>query len=52
MVKTALFETLLDSAIENPDGSWTFTLENKTYTLSNRDEVRRIAEEHGYIIIY
>jgi hypothetical protein len=52
MVKTALFETLLESATENPDGTWEFTLEGKTYALSSKDEVRKIAEEHGYIIIY
>lgn len=52
MVKTALFETLLESAAENPDGTWSFTLEGKSYILTDKDEVRKIAEDHGYIIIY
>ena len=52
MVKTALFETLLESAVSNGDGTWTFTLEGKSYRLDDKDEVRRIAEAHGYIIIY
>jgi hypothetical protein len=52
MVKTALFETLLESAVANGDGTWTFTLEGKIYRIDDRDEVRRIAEEHGYIIIF
>lgn len=52
MVKTALFETLLESAVDNGDGTWTFTLEGKSYTLTDKDHVRKVAEEHGYIIIY
>ena len=52
MGKTALFETLLESAVANDDGTWTFTLEGKSYRLADKDEVRRVAEAHGYIIIY
>ena len=51
MVKTATFEALLESLVEDADG-FVFTLEGKTYRIGDRDEVRRIAEEHGYIIIY
>ncbi len=51
MIKTATFESLLDSLVEE-DGEYVFTLEGKTYRIKDRDEVRRIAEEHGYILIY
>lgn len=52
MVKTATFEALLEDARPDGEGSYLFTLEGKTYRLSDRDEVRKIAEQHGYIIIY
>ena len=52
MIKTATFEALLDGA--KPDGAegFIFTLEGTTYRITNKDEVRKIAEQHGYIIIY
>ena len=52
MVKTALFETLLESAVDNGDDTWTFTLEGKTYTITDTLQISRIAQEHDYIIIY
>ena len=52
MVKTATFEALLEDARPDGEGDFLFTLEGKTYRIKNRDEVRRIAEQHGYIIIY
>ena len=52
MVKTATFEALLEDALPDGEGGFTFTLEGKTYHLRERDEVRRIAELHVYIIIY
>jgi hypothetical protein len=52
MVKTATFEALLNDAIADGEGGFTFTLEGKTYHLQDKDEVRKIAEAHGYIIIY
>lgn len=52
MVKTATFESLLNDAVPDGEGGFHFTLEGKTYHLQVRDEVRKIAEEHGYIIIY
>ena len=52
MVKTATFEALLEDALPDGEGGFTFTLEGKTYHLRERDEVRKIAELHGYIIIY
>jgi len=51
MVKTATFEALLESVVEDGDG-WLFTLEGKSYRIVDKDEVRKIAESHGYIIIY
>jgi hypothetical protein len=52
MIKTATFEALLEDA--RPDGSdgFIFTLEGTTYNIKDKDEVRKIAEQHGYIIIY
>lgn len=51
MVKTATFEALLESVQEDGDG-YIFTLEGKAYRITDKDEVRRIAESHNYIIIY
>jgi hypothetical protein len=51
LVKTATFEALLESVVEDGDG-WLFTLEGKTYRIADKDEVRGIAESHGYILIY
>ncbi|MBK5276194.1 MAG: hypothetical protein JJE30_14245 [Desulfuromonadales bacterium] len=52
MIKTATFEALLEDAKPDGAGGFTFTLEGKTYHIKDRDEVRTIAEQHGYIIIY
>ena len=52
MVKTATFEALLEDTVPDGKGGYIFTLEGKTYTLQDKDEVRGIAESHGYIIIY
>ncbi len=52
MVKTALFETLMDSAVKNGDGTYTFTLEGKSYVIQDPLEISKIATDHGYIIIY
>lgn len=52
MVKTATFEALLNDAVPDGQGGYCFTLEGKTYYLQDKDEVRKIAETHGYIIIY
>ena len=51
MVKTATFEALLESVVADGDG-WNFTLEGKTYHIKDKDEVRKIAESHDYILIY
>lgn len=52
MIKTATFEALLEGAVEDGEGGYIFKLEGKTYRIAHKDEVRKIAEEHGYIIIY
>jgi hypothetical protein len=52
MIKTATFEALLEDARPDGKGCYTFTLEGKTYHIQDKDEVRKIAEQHGYIIIY
>jgi hypothetical protein len=52
MVKTALFETLIESAVPDGQGGYTFTLEGKTYQIKDTLEISKIAQAHGYIIIY
>ena len=51
-VKTALFETLIESAVPNEDGGYTFTLEGRSYQIKDTLEISKIAQDHGYIIIY
>lgn len=51
-IKTAMFETLIESVVTNEDGSYTFTLEGKTYRIKDTLEISKIAQAHGYIIIY
>ncbi|MHB8123060.1 MAG: hypothetical protein ACYDG4_13000 [Desulfuromonadaceae bacterium] len=52
MIKTATFEALLDDVVPDGEGGYRFVLEGKMYLLQDKDEVRAIAEKHGYIIIY
>lgn len=52
MIKTATFEALLEGAEPDGQGGYIFKLEGKAYQITDKDEVRRIAEQHGYIIIY
>ncbi|NVN97807.1 MAG: hypothetical protein HXX17_00675 [Geobacteraceae bacterium] len=52
MVKTALFETLIESCTDNGDGTKTFSLEGKSYIISDVLEISKIAQQHDYIIIY
>lgn len=51
-VKTAMFETLIESAVPDGEGGFTFAIEGKTYNIKDTLEISRIAQEHGYIIIY
>lgn len=52
MVKTALFEALIESAVDNGDGTYTFCLEGKSYLIRDHLEISKIAQDHDYIIIY
>lgn len=52
MVKTALFETLIESAVPDGEGGYTFTLEGKEYRIQDTLEISKIAQDHDYIIIY
>jgi len=51
-VKTASFEYLISLASQNPDGGYTFNLDGETYQIQDVLEISRIAEKHGYIVIY
>jgi hypothetical protein len=51
-VKTAMFETLIESAVPDGEGGFIFTLEGKTYNIKDTLEISKIAQAHGYIIIY
>jgi len=51
-VKTAMFETLIESAIPDGKGGYTFILEGKTYQIKDTLEISKIAQAHGYIVIY
>lgn len=52
LVKTALFESLIESCVDNGDGSYTFSLEGKSYLIRDHLEISKIAQAHDYIIIY
>lgn len=51
-VKTASFEYLISLAKDKPGGGYDFTLEGKTYPIDDVLEISKIAEKHGYIVIY
>ncbi len=51
-IKTASFEYLISLAKENPGGGFTFVLDGETYQIQDVLEISRIAEKHGYIVIY
>lgn len=51
-IKTASFEYLISLAKEEPDGGYIFTLDGESYRISDVLEISRIAEKHGYIVIY
>ena len=51
-VKTALFETLIESALPDGEGGFVFSLEGMTYKIKDTLEISKIAQAHGYIIIY
>ena len=51
-IKTASFEYLISLANENSDGGYTFVLDGTSYQIQDVLEISRIAEKHGYIVIY
>ncbi len=51
-VKTASFEYLIGMAKEDPEGGYTFVLDGESYHIDDVLEISRIAEKHGYIVIY
>lgn len=51
-VKTASFEYLIELAKQNPEGGYTFVLDGVSYQIEDVLEISRIAEKHGYIVIY
>ncbi len=51
-IKTASFEYLISLAKEKPDGGYTFVLDGSSYEIEDVLEISRIADKHGYIVIY
>ena len=47
-----IFASAPNYCVNNGDGTWTFTLEGKEYTLTDTLQISKIAQEHDYIIIY
>lgn len=51
-IKTAMFEALMDLAVPNGNGGYTFTLDGESFTIQDPLEITGIATKKGYIIIY
>ncbi len=51
-IKTASFEYLISLAKELPEGGFLFRLDGIDYQISDVLEISRIADRHGYIVIY
>lgn len=51
-IKTASFEYLIALAREDPAGGFSFALDGTDYHLDDLLEISKIAEGHGYIVIY
>ncbi|TYP00242.1 hypothetical protein EDC39_101403 [Geothermobacter ehrlichii] len=51
-IKTATFEALIALAEEQPEGGYIFRLDGEEYRIEDVLEISRIAEKHGYIVIY
>lgn len=51
-IKTASFEYLVDLAKEKDEGGYLFTLDGSDYHINDVLEISKIAERHGYIVIY
>lgn len=51
-IKTASFEYLIALARPRPEGGYDFVLDGTAYQIGDVLEISRIAEKHGYIVIY
>jgi hypothetical protein len=51
-IKTASFEYLISLAKEKPEGGYLFVLDGSSYHINDVLEISRIADKHGYIVIY
>ena len=51
-IKTASFEYLISLAEELQEGGYLFRLDGSEYRISDVLEISRIADRHGYIVIY
>jgi len=51
-IKTASFEYLISLAKEDSAGGYDFVLDGEAYHIDDVLEMSRIAERHGYIVIY
>jgi hypothetical protein len=51
-IKTASFEYLISLSEEKPEGGYTFVLDGSSYEIDDVLEISKIAEKHGYIVIY
>jgi hypothetical protein len=51
-IKTASFEYLISLAKEKPEGGYLFVLDGSSYQINDVLEITKIAEKHGYIVIY
>jgi len=51
-IKTASFEYLISLAKKRADDSFDFVLDGEAYHIQDVLEISRIAEKHGYIVIY
>ena len=51
-IKTASFEYLIALAKPRPEGGYDFVLDGSAYSIEDVLEISKIAETHGYIVIY
>ena len=51
-IKTASFEYLLGLATEKEQGGYRFVLDGAPYDIDDVLEISKIAEQHGFIVIY
>lgn len=51
-IKTASFEYLIGLARQKPEGGYDFVLDGSRYEIQDVLEISKIAEKHGYIVIY